>query len=196
MPSPETDPNGFDPHHPGAKLDSGKNRLGLVLGGFARALTEVGKVGTYGAKKYTDNGWEVVPDGESRYTDALLRHLLSEYCGEGTDIESNLSHAAHAAWNALARLELAIRREQVARGGETQEQVRDICTGVPEAEQEPCCGVRAGEVGVHGPLLGPPVYPRYKANTSFWNSDIYRTEGEAGHKHEKEDGPRQGPASG
>ena len=195
MPSPETDPNGFDPHQPGAKLDYGKNRLGLVLGGFARALTEVGKVGTYGAKKYTDNGWEVVPDGESRYTDALLRHLMSEYCGEGTDIESNLSHAAHAAWNALARLELAIRREQVARGGEAQKQVRDVCTGVSEAEQEPECGVRAGEVGVHGPRLGPPVYSRYQINPTVGIGAICRVEGEAGYKHEKEDGPRQGPAS-
>ena len=81
-------------------------------------------------------------------------------------------------------------------GGETQKQVRDVCTGVSEAEQEPECGVRAGEVGVYGPLLCTPVYTRHKADTSFWNSDIYRTEGEAGYKHEKEDDPHQGPASG
>lgn len=71
----ETDPNGKTPNEPGAKLDAGKNRIGLVLFGFARALQEVGKVGTYGANKYTDNGWTEVPDGERRYTDALLRHL-------------------------------------------------------------------------------------------------------------------------
>jgi hypothetical protein len=50
----ETDPNGLDPHEPGAKLDAGKIRPQLVLGGFSRALEEVVKVGTYGANKYTE----------------------------------------------------------------------------------------------------------------------------------------------
>lgn len=105
----EIDPLGFAPQVPGAKLDAGKNRLGLVLLGFARALHEVGKVGTYGAQKYSDNGWQQVPDGERRYTDALLRHLLREGCGETHDPDTGIRHAAHAAWNALARLDLAIR---------------------------------------------------------------------------------------
>lgn len=93
----------------GIKLDAGKPRLDLVLGGFARALLEVGKVGTFGAQKYTDNGWMEVPNGEQRYTDALLRHLLAERKGEWSDAESGLMHAAHAAWCALARLDLQIR---------------------------------------------------------------------------------------
>ena len=42
----ETDPDGKRPNEAGAKLDAGKNRLGLVLCGFSRALQEVGKVGT------------------------------------------------------------------------------------------------------------------------------------------------------
>lgn len=91
-------------HEPGAKLDAGKNRLGLVLGGFASALQEVGKVGTFGAGKYTDNGWQSVPDALERYTDAMYRHLLAEAAGERNDPETGLPHAAHAAWNALARL--------------------------------------------------------------------------------------------
>ena len=37
------------------KNDAGKNRLGLVLGGFADALEDVGLVGTYGASIYSDN---------------------------------------------------------------------------------------------------------------------------------------------
>jgi len=98
-----------DPHVPGAKLDEGKNRLGLVLLGFSRALQEVGKVGTFGAGKYTDDGWVNVPDGEARYTDAMLRHLLDEATGEQLDFESGLLHAAHVAWNALARLDLVLR---------------------------------------------------------------------------------------
>jgi len=105
----ETDPNGKKPNEAGAKLDAGKNRLGLVLFGFARALQEVGKVGTYGAKKYTDNGWVEVSDGERRYTDAMFRHLFNEASGEKFDHDTEILHAAHAAWNALARLDLMLR---------------------------------------------------------------------------------------
>lgn len=105
----ESDPTGKDPHTPGAKLDAGKNRLGLVFGGFSLALEEVGRVGTYGAQKYTDYGWSTVPNGIERYTDAMYRHLLAEANGKDFDKDTNLLHAAHAAWNALARLELMVR---------------------------------------------------------------------------------------
>ena len=97
-------------HNPGVKLDNNKNRLGLVLLGFSRALQEVGKVGTFGAKKYTDNGWMSVEDGEIRYTDAMLRHLFQEANGEVYDEESGMYHAAQVAWNALARLDLMLRK--------------------------------------------------------------------------------------
>jgi hypothetical protein len=107
--STEADPYGRDPHTPGAKLDAGKPRLSLVLGGFAQALAEVTKVGTFGALKYTENGWREVPRGFERYTDAMLRHWLSEERGETHDPDSNLYHAAHLAWNAMARLELLLR---------------------------------------------------------------------------------------
>ena len=96
----------------GVKLDMGKPRLDLVLGGFARALLAVGKIGTFGAQKYTDNGWINVPNGEQRYTDALLRHLLAERSGQYYDDESGLMHAAHVAWCALARLDLQIRAQE------------------------------------------------------------------------------------
>lgn len=108
----ERDPNGRDAHEPGAKLDAGKNRLGLVLLDFARALEAVGAVGTFGANKYTDHGWIDVPDGEARYTDAMLRHLMKEATGERIDPDTGLSHAAAVAWNALARLDLQIRNHQ------------------------------------------------------------------------------------
>lgn len=98
-----------NPHSPGAKLDTGKNRLSLVVCGFSRALQAVGEVGTMGANKYTANGWVEVPNGVERYTDAMLRHLLKEAEGEERDPESELRHAAHTAWNALARLDLMLR---------------------------------------------------------------------------------------
>lgn len=109
----QTDPHGKDPHEKGAKLDAGKIRPGLVLGAFSRALTEVTKVGTFGAQKYTDNGWLEVPNGVERYTDAMLRHYLDEAQGVHTDPETGLLHAAHLAWNALARLELMLESAEI-----------------------------------------------------------------------------------
>lgn len=105
----EFDPTGKDPHSAGAKLDAGKLMAGLVLGDFARALTEVSRVGTFGARKYTPHGWIEVDDGVARYTDAMVRHYLKENSGESYDPDSGLLHAAHLAWNALARLDLMIR---------------------------------------------------------------------------------------
>lgn len=106
--SMETDPTGKQAHEPGSKLDSGKVRAGLVISGFSRAIKEVSAVGTFGASKYTPNGWKTVPDGIERYTDAMYRHLLAEAAGEDNDVDSKLLHAAHTAWNALARLELIL----------------------------------------------------------------------------------------
>lgn len=84
----------------------------LVLGGFSHALMEVIKVGTFGAKKYTPNGWLEVPNGVERYSDAMGRHWLYEMQGESHDPDSKLLHAAHLAWNALARLELMVRESE------------------------------------------------------------------------------------
>lgn len=108
----ERDPLGRSANEPGSKLDAGKCRLGLVLNGFSRALNEVGRVGTYGANKYTPNGWVSVPNGPERYTDAMYRHLLREAAGEALDPDTQLHHAAHAAWNALARLDLLMREAE------------------------------------------------------------------------------------
>lgn len=112
--SGEHDPNGVDAHSPGAKLDAGKTEFGLIMNGMPRALRQVARVATYGANKYTRNGWLSVPDGPRRYTDALYRHLNAEACGELHDPDTQLEHAAHAAWNALARLELLLRGQGTA----------------------------------------------------------------------------------
>lgn len=76
--------------------------------GFARALLEIGKVATFGANKYAPDSWLLVENGFNRYTAALYRHLLMGSI-EQHDTESGFSHNAHAAWNALARLELELR---------------------------------------------------------------------------------------
>lgn len=111
----ELDPGGLSPKEPGAKLDAGKPRAGLVLLGFAEALAEVIEVGTYGANKYSPDGWQKVPDGEARYTDAMLRHLLAEQHSE-IDEETGLMHSAQVAWNALARLHFQIKRARGSNG--------------------------------------------------------------------------------
>jgi hypothetical protein len=111
----EHDPTGRAQHEPGAKLDGGKRLPHLVLGRFARALDAVTEVGTYGATKYSPRGWETVPDGVERYSEAMVRHWLAEQQGIECDGESQLQHAAHLAWNALARLELMLREQEAQR---------------------------------------------------------------------------------
>ena len=56
----------------GVKLDQGKVRMELLP---LNTMEEVAKVLTFGAKKYTDNGWQTVPNGFERYKGALLRHI-------------------------------------------------------------------------------------------------------------------------
>lgn len=110
----EIDPTGRRPSDKGAKVDAGKPRMDLVLGAFSEALIEVSKVGTFGAKKYTENGWIEVPNGVQRYTDAMLRHYFYERNGEEVDSDSELLHASHLAWNALARLSLILKEKKRA----------------------------------------------------------------------------------
>lgn len=107
----EKDPSGLNQHQPGAKLDNGKPNLDLVLGEFGRALTGVGAVGTFGARKYTPRGWLEVDNAIERYLSAMLRHYLAMRQGEEFDKDSNLPHAYHMAWNALAVAELKDRSE-------------------------------------------------------------------------------------
>ena len=106
----ETDPDGRRPDQPGAKLDAGKAPIiGGVCHCFPHALKAVAEVSAYGATKYTWEGWKSVPDGIARYSDAMGRHILAEAIDGAIDPETGLMHAAQAAWNALARLELMLR---------------------------------------------------------------------------------------
>lgn len=106
----EADPNGKDPHEPGAKLDAGKVCLYRgAIDYFPRAIEQVAAVSTFGASKYAWKGWQTVPEGFERYSDAMVRHLIAEGKGETRDHDSGLLHASHAAWNALARLELILK---------------------------------------------------------------------------------------
>ena len=103
----ETDPNGLSPHDEGSKLDAGKVQASL-LEDFSLALMAVAQVATYGAAKYTVGGWQQVPDGIRRYTDAEWRHRLAKR-HEELDPESGLPHEFHELWNMLAKVEMKLR---------------------------------------------------------------------------------------
>jgi len=112
MPSKEVDPNGLAAKQPGSKLDANKPAiLQGVLQYFPRALLEIGRVSTIGAKKYSWKGWESVPDGINRYGDALARHLLAGAIEGPYDVDTGLLHDSQVAWNALARLELILKEK-------------------------------------------------------------------------------------
>src|ERR1035437_9832401 len=113
----EVDPNGFLAQQPGAKMDAGKIPVAQgVLQYFPRALTAVAEVSQIGARKYSWKGWEKVPDGINRYTNALARHLLAMDTEGTRDADTGCLHLAQVAWNALAALELTI-REQATKVG-------------------------------------------------------------------------------
>lgn len=109
----ERDPNGMPAKSAGAKLDAGKAPIMRgVLQYFPRALEKVSDVSAFGAEKYVWGGWESVPDGVTRYSDAMARHIIGEAIDGPIDPATGLMHAAQVAWNALARLELMLRAER------------------------------------------------------------------------------------
>lgn len=92
------------------KYDGGKSPIYRgAVSYFPRAIGAVAEVSAFGASKYAWKGWESVPDGFERYSDAMVRHLAYEGQGEVLDPDSGLLHRAHAAWNALASLELLLK---------------------------------------------------------------------------------------
>jgi len=99
----------------GQKFDSDKPDVGLVFEDFPRALLEVAKVATFGTEKYARHNWLTVENAEQRYASALGRHILKHAKGEILDDDSELPHLAHAAWNALAVLELFLLHEETKR---------------------------------------------------------------------------------
>ncbi len=88
----------------GVKDDGGKLMWNLLPW---KAMEGLVKVLTFGAKKYSPNGWRSVPNAKERYLAALLRHLYALNVGEVTDPESGLRHIHHVLCNAafLAELE-------------------------------------------------------------------------------------------
>lgn len=62
-------------------------------------LDAVLKVLEFGAKKYDENNWMLLPDAKNRYTNAAWRHVLAMVRGEVNDPETGHAHAAHLGCN-------------------------------------------------------------------------------------------------
>lgn len=76
----------------GVKYDGGKLRFDLVpVPAFELVVAAI----TYGAAKYTDDGWRKVKHGRRRYFAAMMRHAWAYARGEWFDPESGLPHLAH-----------------------------------------------------------------------------------------------------
>lgn len=95
------------------KYDGGKSKVFQgALDYFPRAIEAVADISAFGASKYAWKGWENVDDGFNRYSNALVRHITKASYEGDRDSDSGLLHAAHAAWNALARLEIILKNEE------------------------------------------------------------------------------------
>jgi hypothetical protein len=81
------------------------------------AIMSICAVGTFGAKKYAENNWMGLKDGEKRTLNAAMRHIMAYMSGEinnheefekdGVKYTCDLPHLAHAAWELLACIEFA-----------------------------------------------------------------------------------------
>lgn len=77
----------------GRKFDTGKLRWSLLPAGTIKSILQVLEVG---AKKYDVDNWKRVPEAETRYYDAMMRHMEAWFSGEKLDQEDGLPHLAHA----------------------------------------------------------------------------------------------------
>lgn len=103
---------------PGKKYD--QDKAPVVQGNFnyfPNALIAVALISKYGAEKYnvpySDRNFAKVDNAVNRYLDAQGRHTLGEAIDGFWDPESEFLHAAHTAWNALARLEMLLTKEKL-----------------------------------------------------------------------------------
>lgn len=96
----------------GTKYDNGKLRLAEMIIDFKIPMEELCKVWEFGANKYEKSNWKKLANPIDRYTNAMLRHLLAEEVNP-VDDESKLLHAAHIAFNALARLHFIVKNKGI-----------------------------------------------------------------------------------
>jgi hypothetical protein len=86
----------------GVKHDQSK-RDWLLLAPLFPQLEKVIQTMEFGEKKYARDNWKNVQP-KSRYTNALIRHVMAYAGGEQNDPESGIHHLAHAIFCALCRM--------------------------------------------------------------------------------------------
>lgn len=79
---------------------------------FPRSVALIAAISQFGARKYAWKGWEHVPEGFDRYSDAMVRHMLAEAEGEILDSDSGLPTIGHTLWNSCARTELWLKEHK------------------------------------------------------------------------------------
>lgn len=104
------------PKEEGVKTNKNKPQLSILFTQFPKALEAIARCSEYGHLKYRDTDFDYlnyqrVEGGSKTYADAGLRHRLHKK--STADTESQLPHAYHVAWNALAELELLIKENLV-----------------------------------------------------------------------------------
>ena len=82
----------------GKKFDGGKPQWHLLP---FESLEGAVKVMEFGSVKYGKFNWMNVENGEVRYFDALIRHIVALRSGEELDAESGLPHIDHALCNLI-----------------------------------------------------------------------------------------------
>ena len=92
----------------GVKHDNGKPLIGDMIVDYKTQLLELCKVFEHGTETYGLGNWKQVENGEQRFTNAMIRHLLKEE--EVYDQETGLLHAAQVFFNAGARLYFILER--------------------------------------------------------------------------------------
>ena len=92
----------------GVKYDTGKPRLSLVP---PEAILAIGRVMTYGAKKYDDHYW-LRGMRHTRVVDAALRHIMAWEQGIDIDDDSGFPPL----WLALTELAFAVTYEALEIG--------------------------------------------------------------------------------
>lgn len=95
----------------GIKFDNEKPRIAEMIIDFKDSIEALTNVWTFGANKYAKSNWKQLDNAIDRYTNAMLRHLLAEDTNRYDD-ETKLLHAAHIAFNALARLYFILEEEK------------------------------------------------------------------------------------